>query len=136
MGNEEKTYAEEQTEALGGAESVLDPGIGYPQITGDPSPDALMGTPLDPDGHERVAKEVGRDKPTEDVIDLKPVHMDDPEQSGPLNAEAAPIEGNEKTLAAEGDAEAAKAVQPSGESDKAVRGPGATSRASSGRAKG
>lgn len=133
MAPEEKTTAEAQTEALGGVESINDPGAGYPIVTGDPSADARMGTPLDPGGHERVASEVGRDVPIDEAIKAdKPLYADDAEASAEVNSEAAPIEGNPKTIAADGSGEAAKAVSGDGTTDKAVRGPGATS---SGKAK-
>lgn len=105
--DENKSAADLQNEAFGGVDAILDPGAGYPQVTGKPSQDAMAGTPLDPHGAERIAAEAGR---TPEAVEeargsATPIHLDDPESVAKANEEALEKGGGNDGI------------------DKAVRGP-------------
>jgi hypothetical protein len=84
----EKTAAEAQNEAEGGVEAIVDAGPGYPQIVGQPTADAIAGTPLDPQGHDRIAEEAGRTTGVAYEEPSDPIHLDDPENTAEVNKAA------------------------------------------------
>lgn len=112
-GNEKNAAQKQDEAAVGGTAAILDPGPGWPIVTGLPSEDAKRGTPLDPDGHVRLAEESGRTE--EEVTAARAKAAEKPLIVGVTDGNGDPIPEDKGGLPKDELAAVQKAVAATGE---------------------